>query len=117
MKKKKFTMDNVWGIKPIFSSKKKDSDFDGVPDYKDCRPFNPLKQDDFEDELMDAWKIAEGENITCANCGKAIKEYQVHNGKCPYCGKDPYVQEDWELEDKDWVKHVDRTKGRVYEYE
>lgn len=34
---------------------KKDSDRDGVPDWKDCRPYDKTKQDDDEDTIMEAW--------------------------------------------------------------
>jgi hypothetical protein len=38
---------------------KKDSDRDGVPDWKDCRPYDKTKQDEDEDTIMEAWSEIE----------------------------------------------------------
>lgn len=51
-------------IKPnpnYFKRKHRDSDFDGVPDYKDCRPHNPYRQDDpqYEEKIDLDEKIEE----------------------------------------------------------
>jgi len=36
---------NYWKVKPIKTHFEFDTDRDGVIDYQDCQPFNPLKQD------------------------------------------------------------------------
>jgi hypothetical protein len=42
----KKVLNNMLGTK----KKAKDSDYDGVPDYKDCQPHNTMRQDFITDE-------------------------------------------------------------------
>jgi predicted RNA-binding Zn-ribbon protein involved in translation (DUF1610 family) len=80
---------NFWyGNKPM------DIDGDGVPDHKDCQWWNHFKQDDYEQQLMDAWEAIEKsretkkeERVICPDCGKKIVPI-IKNGKkiCPNCG-------------------------------
>lgn len=60
----------VWKVKPIKINFNLDTDRDGVPDFKDCEPFNYWKQDKYpygykkeEREAIKEWEREEEKHI------------------------------------------------------
>jgi ribosomal protein L37E len=71
--------------KSLLRKKMGDSDKDGVPDYFDCRPHNPNRQDDTERLAFGGGPMWPGQTMNqCRNCGRLAYRLS-QRGWCDDC--------------------------------
>lgn len=107
---------NYWGVRrPHIITKWLDTDHDGVPDYKDCKPLNPNKQDDpWEEEWNKKSSDVPFDSLDSSIQKRLKMDWERKRLK----EKQKFVKENWEDFDpkfQDAVLSESRKRLRKYE--